>query len=105
MQPVRRLVAVQLMDTAGCIHALWLVPSTVIHSLAVDLWKSLEIEGLEGHRYLNPTKCIAPKAVLALKHLIYHSLPGANPLTGVLLFPLRFPLVAAVLCRPAIGYW
>lgn len=47
-----------------------------------DLWKSLEIERLEGHRHLNPVECITPKAGLALKHLICYSLPVANPLTG-----------------------
>lgn len=47
-----------------------------------DLWKSHEIEGLEGHRHLNAAECIAPKAGLALKHLICYSLPVANPLTG-----------------------
>lgn len=35
-----------------------------------DLWKSLETEGLEERRHLNPTEHVAPKAGLALKRVL-----------------------------------
>lgn len=62
------------MDKARGQH--WLFPSWC------DFWKSLEIEGQEGHRHLNPTEHTSPKASLALKCLICFRLPVANLLPG-----------------------